>query len=139
MSFILKCNLCQPLAELGAEARTSAFLSDDFNVEGNTWGHSKGELFVIMLLGFLTHDFIWPSLPHQKVEDYMTIFPLQVKSMYSVMSICDPTNYSLPGSVHGISQARRNGLPFLLQGIFPTQGLNYVSPIFCIGGQVLYL
>lgn len=23
------------------EARTTAFLSDDFNVEGNTWGNSK--------------------------------------------------------------------------------------------------
>ena len=35
-----------------------------------------------MLLGFLTHDLIWPSLPHQNGEDYMTIFPLQVKTMY---------------------------------------------------------
>ena len=39
---------------------------------------------------------------------------------------CDPLDCSPPrSSVHGILQARiPGGLPFLLQGIFPTQGLN---------------
>ena len=39
---------------------------------------------------------------------------------------CDPLDCSPPGSsVHRILQARiPGGLPFLLQGIFPTQGLN---------------
>ena len=76
------------MAELGAEARTSAFLSNDFNVEGKTWGNSKGELFVIILLGFLTHNLNWASLPHQNGEDYITIFPLQIKSTCSFMSDC---------------------------------------------------
>ena len=43
--------------------------------------------------------------------------------------LCDPMNCSLPdSSVHGILQARilveRGGCHSLLQGIFPTQGLN---------------
>ena len=63
----------------------------------------------------------------------------------SVMSLCDPMDYSLPGSsIHGIFQARilkccfvcyyfqkkkkkkNTGVccHFLLQGIFPTQGSN---------------
>ena len=40
---------------------------------------------------------------------------------------CNPMDCSHPGSfVHEISQAKNTGVdcPFLLQGIFPTQGLN---------------
>ena len=36
------------------------------------------------------------------------------------------------------SKNTRVGFHFLLQGIFPTQGLNLVSCVFCIGRQVLY-
>ena len=47
---------------------------------------------------------------------------------FSHVQLCSPTDCSLPGtSVHGISQARildGGGCHFLLQGIFPTQGLN---------------
>ena len=47
-------------------------------------------------------------------------------SRSSRVRLCDPVNCSPPGSsVHGILQARTlDGLPFLLQGIFPTQGSN---------------
>ena len=44
-----------------------------------------------------------------------------------VMTLCDPTDWSPPGSsVHGILQARilEWVSNFLLQGIFPTQGLK---------------
>ena len=42
------------------------------------------------------------------------------------LTLCGPLDCSLPDSAHGISQARPTpvGLHFLLQGIFPTQGLN---------------
>ena len=42
----------------------------------------------------------------------------------SCLTLCDPMDYSLPGSsVHGISQARTGvGCHFLLQGIFLSQG-----------------
>ena len=42
-------------------------------------------------------------------------------------TLCDPMDYSLPGSsVHGIFQARNTGVGcrFLLQGILPIQGSN---------------
>ena len=44
----------------------------------------------------------------------------------SCLTLCDSMDCSLPGSsVHGILQARVGvGCHFLLQGIFPTQGLN---------------
>ena len=44
--------------------------------------------------------------------------------------LCDPTDYSPPGSsVHGIFPGKNAGVSchFLFQGIFPTQGLN-LSP-----------
>ena len=46
------------------------------------------------------------------------------KSLQLCLTLCNPMNYSLPGSsVHGILQARtlKN---FLLRGIFPIQGLD---------------
>ena len=42
-------------------------------------------------------------------------------------TLCDPIDYSLPGSsVHGDSSGKNTGVGChaLLQGIFPTQGLN---------------
>ena len=43
----------------------------------------------------------------------------------SCLTLCNPTDYSPPGSsVHGIFKARTLGFHFLLQGIFPTEGLN---------------
>ena len=42
----------------------------------------------------------------------------------SCLALCNSMDCSLPGfSVHGILQ-ERSGLPTLLHGIFPTQGLN---------------
>ena len=44
----------------------------------------------------------------------------------SCLTLCHSMDYSLPGSsIHGISrQEYWSGLPFLLPGVFPTQGLN---------------
>ena len=53
-----------------------------------------------------------------------------VQSLSSVLTLCDPLDCSPPGSsVHGILQARilewiAMEDPPLLQGVFPTQGLN---------------
>ena len=50
---------------------------------------------------------------------------VKMKVTQSYLTLCDPMDCSLPGSsVHGILQARRVGSHCLLQGIFPTQGLN---------------
>ena len=50
-----------------------------------------------------------------------------VKLLQSCLTLCDPMDYSLPGSsVHGDSPSKNTGLGrrTFLQGIFPTQGSN---------------
>ena len=54
---------------------------------------------------------------------------------------CNPIDHSLPGSfAHGIFPGKntRVGYYFLLQGIFPTQGWNPVSPALAGGFFPLY-
>ena len=54
-------------------------------------------------------------------------------------TLCDPMDCSPPGSSgHGISQARILvwGCHFLLQGIFPTQGLNLHLCVSGIAGRL---
>ena len=42
------------------------------------------------------------------IDIYHTIHPFKVSFAKLCLTLCDPMNYSLPGSsVHGISQARR--------------------------------
>ena len=56
----------------------------------------------------------------------------------SCLTLCDPVDCSLPGySVRGESPGKNNGMGSLslLQGIFPTQGLNSGLP-YCT--QILY-
>ena len=63
---------------------------------------------------------------------------MHAKSLQSCVTLCDPMDRSLPGSsVHGISQVRtlELGIHFLLQGVFPAQGLN---PSLLLGRQILY-
>ena len=56
----------------------------------------------------------------------------------SFPTLCDPLDHSPSDfSVHGIFQARMNtrvGCHFLLQGIFPAQGLNPHLLCLCITG-----
>ena len=52
---------------------------------------------------------------------------MRVKSLQSRPVLCDPMNYNPPGFyVHGDSAGKKTGMGCraLLQGIFPTQGLN---------------
>ena len=54
------------------------------------------------------------------------------KFLQSCPTLGDPMDCSPPGSsIHGISQQEYwSGLPCLLQGIFPTQGMEPVAPAF---------
>ena len=55
------------------------------------------------------------------------------KSLQSCLTLCDPMDCSLPGSfVHGDSPGKNTGVccHYLLQGIFPTQGLS--QPLLCL-------
>ena len=60
----------------------------------------------------------------QSREFWPFVFCLLVAQLW--LTVCDPMDCSwLGSSVHGIFQARVwSGLPFFLQGIFQTQGLN---------------
>ena len=64
---------------------------------------------------------------------------MRAKSLQSRLTLCIPMDCSLPGSsVHRILQARMNtgvGSHALLQGIFPTLGLN-LRLLHC--RQILY-
>ena len=63
---------------------------------------------------------------------------LKVKAAQSNLTLCDPMDYSLPGSsVHGDSPDKNTGAGchFLLQGIFLSQGLN---PDLLRRKQILY-
>ena len=63
----------------------------------------------------------------QEVEHNSTLVKCEVCIVVYFQPVCNPMDYSLPGSsVHGISQARilEWGCHFLLQGIFLTQGSN---------------
>ena len=49
---------------------------------------------------------------------------MPAKSLQSCPTLCDPMDCSPGSSVHGILQAKILEWVALLQGIFPTQGLN---------------
>ena len=70
-------------------------------------------------------------------EVYIFSLLVHAKSLQSCLTLCDPMDCSLPGSsIRGILQARtRVGCHALLQGIFPTQGLN-LGLVHC--RQILY-
>ena len=63
------------------------------------------------------------------------------KSLQSCPILCDPIDtvpLQAPLSMGFSRQEYWSGLHALLQGIFLSQGLNYVSYVSCIGRHVLY-
>ena len=82
-------------------------------------------------------SFITPSRPPVRLfitvkdswEETPDVSPVSGMCMHaqSCLSLCDTMDCSPPGSsAHGTPQARSTGVGchFLLQGVFPTQGLN---------------
>ena len=74
-------------------------------------------------------DFLCCPYPSWVTFFFVVTSSLKVhaKSLQSCPAICDPMDCSLPGSsVHGVSPGKNTRVVchFLLQGIFPTQGLN---------------
>ena len=82
----------------------------------------------------------WVKLsPFYRWNENTKVQKVKVLVAQSCSTLCDPTDCSPPGSsVHGILQARTLewGSHFLLQGVFPTQGLN-LGLLHC--KQILYL
>ena len=67
------------------------------------------------------------SVSPGKKSRSISAFSVHVKALQSCLTLCSPMDSSPSGSsVPGILQARITGVGchFLLQGIFPTQGLN---------------
>ena len=64
------------------------------------------------------------------------------KSLHSCLTLCDPVHHSPPGSSpwDSLGKNTRVGCHALLQGIFPTQGLNPCLPhcrqiLYCLSHQ----
>ena len=73
--------------------------------------------------------FMYLAYTHTQRTRLCTLWVTSVcaKSLQSCLTLCDPVDYSPPGSsIHGILQARILicGSHFPLQGFFPTQGSN---------------
>ena len=73
---------------------------------------------------------------------YLVLFKL-LNGMHaqSCPTLCNPMDYSLPGSsVRGIFSGKNTGVGchFLLQGIFVTQGSTHISCTSCMGKRILY-
>ena len=77
----------------------------------------------------------WPQLAEMHMKGMISVRPdsciflyivaAATKSLQSCPTLCDPMDYSPPGSsIHGILQARIRGLPCPPPGIFLTQGSN---------------
>ena len=67
----------------------------------------------------------FPVFPEFAGSKFHSFFAQCVLVAQSCSTLCDPLDCSPIGSsVHGILQNIRDGCHFLLQGIFPTQGLN---------------
>ena len=74
-----------------------------------------------------THIYIFTSIYCIIYSIYYSIYVCVCLDAQSCPILCDPVVCNLPGSfVHGIFPDKNSGVGchFLLQGIFPTQGLN---------------
>ena len=85
------------------------------------WGHKESDTTERLI----THAY-WVISPCYKLFIEMTS-DICAKLLQSCPTLCDPMDYSLPGSsVHGIFPGKNTGVGchFPLQGIFLTQELN---------------
>ena len=85
------------------------------------WGHKESDTTERLI----THAY-WVISPCYKLFIEMTS-DICAKLLQSCPTLCDPMDYSLPGSsVHGIFPGKNMGVDcyFLLQGIVLTQGSN---------------
>ena len=110
---ILSCMPCLYILEINPLSVASC---------ANIFDHPKGCLFIFLMASLAVQKFLISSHLFIFVFIFITLggrwclFFLfifnevctQAKSLQSCLTLCDPTDYSLPGSsVHGILQARR--------------------------------
>ena len=84
---------------------------------------------------------VWDShLIKSKPKKILFYTSVHAKSLQSCLTLCDPIDCSPPGSsVHGDSPGKNTamGCHFLFQGIFPIQGLIWVSFIANAAAKLL--
>ena len=90
--------------------------------------HSSKKLGTKLMLwpSFFMYEAVLWRRQGKTVGEYRSLLCVHAKSLQSCPTLCNPMNFSLPGSsVHGILQEEYlSGLPFPPPGIFLTQGLN---------------
>ena len=85
--------------------------------------------YYMFLVVYMYHDYKFCNSGRRDVTEYLYSHEsekVNVLVTQSCLTLCNPTNCKPPGSsVHGILQTRiREWGHFILQEIFPTQGLN---------------
>ena len=115
----------------------------DFLLTGNlyssysTWTHSSHQICIVFTFPISVKLYHYsPTCPNQKLRSYLRYISLtkhtqSIPVLYLVTqscpTICNPMDCSPPGSsIHGDSPGKNTRVDChaLLQGIFPTQGLN---------------
>ena len=111
-------------------------------VEFFPWRKLNSFLLLVSALIRLVQWFVWASFRVRFVLSFCLFFlwwaRLKVKSevvTQSCLTLCNPMDYSPPGSWDFPGKDTGVGCHFLLQGIFPTQGSN-LGLLHC--RQILY-
>ena len=100
------------------------------------WGSPENKQYMGWPFIFLKSAWFFCSVLLYNLK-LLDILKVKVLVVHSCPTLCDPMDYSPPGSsVHGNSPGKNTvlGCHFLLQGIFPIQGSNLV--LHC--RQILY-
>ena len=88
-----------------------------------------------------TQILLSPEVSVWGIDTYPAAAAAAAKSLQSRLTLCNPLDYSPPGSsVHHDSPGKNTGVGCyaLLQGTFPTQGSNCVFYVSCIARWILH-
>ena len=93
-----------PQLSLSSEDATQVFLFQGVLPDYHGPGHPSCVFITVPSAEFITVQ-SWVCLFHQGME-YMRVFKVKVLAIQSCLTLCEPTDCSLPGSsIHGILQA----------------------------------
>ena len=122
--------LCIYAAAAAAPAKSLQLCSSLCDpIDGSPLGSSVPGILQARILEWVAIAFsvLWM----RNIQLYKHVVTMLCLFAQSCLTLCDPMDYSLPGSsVHGDSPGNNTGVGChaLLQGIFPTQGSNPSLP-----------
>ena len=114
------------------------FLNDHFPLRSLPWRDFLLHFLFLFLIFSTTLFTVYNVIIYCAFVDPFSVSPVLCLVTQSCPTLCDPMDHSPPGSsVHGDSPGKTTGVGChaLLQGLFPTQGLN-PGPLHC--RQILY-